>query len=102
MVEPEPHTVPYGGAEATINAMAGVARQASAPKVRVNTIARRGRSSPMSSTVWRETKDSPNSVDGIAALGEPEEIVGTALYLASGDASSYTSGQVVRVDSGTW
>ncbi len=31
--------------------------------------------------------------------GEPEEIVGTALYLAS-DASSYTTGTLIDVDGG--
>ena len=31
--------------------------------------------------------------------GEPEEIVGAALYLAS-DASSYTSGAVIKIDGG--
>ena len=33
------------------------------------------------------------------ALGEPHEIVGTALYLAS-DASSFTTGSVLTVDGG--
>jgi NAD(P)-dependent dehydrogenase (short-subunit alcohol dehydrogenase family) len=32
-------------------------------------------------------------------LGEPEEIVGAALYLAS-DAASYTTGAILRVDGG--
>jgi NAD(P)-dependent dehydrogenase (short-subunit alcohol dehydrogenase family) len=32
-------------------------------------------------------------------LGRPTEIIGAALYLAS-DASSYTSGSVIRVDGG--
>ena len=31
--------------------------------------------------------------------GEPEEIVGAALYFAT-DASSYTSGAILRVDGG--
>jgi NAD(P)-dependent dehydrogenase (short-subunit alcohol dehydrogenase family) len=38
---------------------------------------------------------------GLQRFGEPEEIVGTALYLAS-DASSYTTGAVIRVDGGVW
>ena len=32
-------------------------------------------------------------------LGNPAEIIGAALYLAS-DASSYTSGSIIRVDGG--
>jgi NAD(P)-dependent dehydrogenase (short-subunit alcohol dehydrogenase family) len=32
--------------------------------------------------------------------GEPEEIVGAALYLAS-DASSYTTGSVIKIDGGS-
>ena len=32
--------------------------------------------------------------------GQPEEIVGAALYLAS-DAASFTTGTVIRVDGGT-
>jgi NAD(P)-dependent dehydrogenase (short-subunit alcohol dehydrogenase family) len=31
--------------------------------------------------------------------GDPDEVVGTALYFAS-DASSFTTGQVLRVDGG--
>lgn len=32
--------------------------------------------------------------------GRPAEIVGTALYLASGELSSYTTGSVITVDGG--
>lgn len=97
--KPEPHTVPYGGAKAAINAMTVSLAKAFAPKVRVNCIAP-GPFLTDVSTVWRENEDFKNAL-GLKRFGEPAEIVGTALYLAS-DASSYVTGQVIRVDGGTW
>ncbi|MBV8975908.1 MAG: SDR family oxidoreductase [Alphaproteobacteria bacterium] len=97
--KPEPHTVPYGGAKAAINAMTVALAKAFAPKVRVNCIAP-GPFLTDVSTVWRENKTYEQSL-GLQRFGRPEEIVGTALYLAS-DASSYVTGQVIRVDGGTW
>lgn len=97
--KPEPHTVPYGGAKAAINAMTVSLAKAFAPKVRVNCIAP-GPFLTDVSTVWRENEDFKNAL-GLKRFGEPGEIVGTALYLAS-DASSYVTGQVIRVDGGTW
>lgn len=97
--KPEPHTVPYGGAKAAINAMTVALAKAFAPKVRVNCIAP-GPFLTDVSTVWRENKAYEQSL-GLKRFGKPEEIVGTALYLAS-DASSYVTGQVIRVDGGTW
>jgi NAD(P)-dependent dehydrogenase (short-subunit alcohol dehydrogenase family) len=97
--KPEPHTVPYGGAKAAINAMTVSLAKAFAPKVRVNCIAP-GPFLTDVSTAWRENKTYEASL-GLRRFGKPEEIVGTALYLAS-DASSYVTGQVIRVDGGTW
>jgi len=97
--KPEPHTVPYSGAKAAINAMTVALAKAFAPKVRVNCIAP-GPFLTDVSTVWRENKVYEQSL-GLRRFGKPEEIVGTALYLAS-DASSYVTGQVIRVDGGTW
>jgi NAD(P)-dependent dehydrogenase (short-subunit alcohol dehydrogenase family) len=97
--KPEPHTIPYGGAKAAINAMTVALAKAFAPKVRVNCIAP-GPFLTDVSTVWRENKAYEQSL-GLKRFGNPEEIVGTALYLAS-DASSYVTGQVIRVDGGAW
>jgi NAD(P)-dependent dehydrogenase (short-subunit alcohol dehydrogenase family) len=97
--KPEPHTIPYGGAKAAINTMTVALAKAFAPKVRVNCIAP-GPFLTDVSTVWRENKAYEQSL-GLRRFGEPNEIVGTALYLAS-DASSYVTGQVIRVDGGTW
>jgi NAD(P)-dependent dehydrogenase (short-subunit alcohol dehydrogenase family) len=97
--KPEPHTVPYSGAKAAVNAMTVALAKAFAPKVRVNCIAP-GPFLTDVSTVWRQNKAYEQSL-GLQRFGEPREIVGTALYLA-GDASSYVTGQVIRVDGGTW
>lgn len=97
--KPEPHTIPYGGAKAAINAMTVSLAKAFAPKVRVNCIAP-GPFLTDVSTVWRENKAFEQAL-GLKRFGQPREIVGTALYLAS-DASSYVTGQVIRVDGGTW
>jgi NAD(P)-dependent dehydrogenase (short-subunit alcohol dehydrogenase family) len=96
---PMAHTIPYGGAKAAIGVMTVALAKAFAPKVRVNCIAP-GPFLTDVSTVWRENEAAKNAL-GLKRFGEPEEIVGTALYLAS-DASSYTTGQVIRVDGGSW
>jgi len=96
---PMPHTVPYGGAKAAVNVMTVALAKAFAPKVRVNCIAP-GPFLTDVSTAWRDDEKYARSL-GLKRFGNPEEIVGTALYLAS-DASSYTTGQVIRVDGGTW
>ena len=97
--KPEPNVVPYAGAKAAINAMTVALAKAFGPKVRVNCIAP-GPFLTDVSTAWRDNKVAMNAL-GLKRFGEPEEIVGTALYLAS-DASSYTTGIVIRVDGGSF
>ena len=97
--KPEPHTVPYSGAKAAINAMTVALAKAFGPKVRVNCIAP-GPFLTDVSTAWRDNQQAKNAL-GLKRFGEPNEIVGAALYLAS-DASSYTTGTVIRVDGGSW
>ena len=97
--KPEPNTVPYSGAKAAINAMTVALAKAFAPKVRVNCIAP-GPFLTDVSGAWRDNEGFKQAI-GLRRFGEPDEIVGTALYLAS-DASSYTNGTVIRVDGGAW
>jgi NAD(P)-dependent dehydrogenase (short-subunit alcohol dehydrogenase family) len=97
--KPEPNTVPYSGAKAAINAMTVALAKAFAPKVRVNCIAP-GPFLTDVSGAWRDNQQLRNAL-GLKRFGEPHEIVGTALYLAS-DASSFTTGAVIRVDGGVW
>ena len=96
---PEPHTVPYSGAKAAINAMTVALAKAFGPKVRVNCIAP-GPFLTDVSGAWRDNEAAKKAL-GLKRFGNPNEIVGAALYLAS-DASSYTTGTVIRVDGGSF
>lgn len=98
-IRPMPSIVPYAGAKAGLNAMGEGLALAFGPKVRVNTL--------MSGTMLTDISkawdlDAVNEeVKSIALqrVGNPPEIIGAALYLAS-DASTYTSGATIRVDGG--
>jgi NAD(P)-dependent dehydrogenase (short-subunit alcohol dehydrogenase family) len=97
--KPEPHFAPYAGAKAAVNAMTVALAKAFGPKVRVNCIAP-GPFLTDVSGVWRDNEAMKNAL-GLKRFGDPDEITGTALYLAS-DASSYTTGAIIRVDGGVW
>jgi NAD(P)-dependent dehydrogenase (short-subunit alcohol dehydrogenase family) len=97
--KPEPHFVPYAGSKAAINAMTVGLAKALGPRVRVNCIAP-GPFLTDVSGAWRDNEAMKKQL-GLRRFGEPDEIVGTALYLAS-DASSYTTGAIIRVDGGVW
>ncbi len=92
-----PHELPYACAKAGLNALTVGLAEAFAPTVRVNAILP-GAFRTDVTKAWP-----PDMLDGrfvpLGRLGEPEEIVGLALYLASG-ASSYTTGAIMRVDGG--
>jgi NAD(P)-dependent dehydrogenase (short-subunit alcohol dehydrogenase family) len=99
-VRPTPNIIPYGAAKAGLNNMTVGFAKAYGPTVRVNCI----QSGPVLSDIadaW--------DMDAVGARikatfamqrpGEPDEIVGAALYFAS-DASSWTTGAILRVDGG--
>ena len=97
---PSPVELIYGAAKAGVNNLTyGLARTLG-PKVRVNCIVP-GPFLTDISKAW-DLEAFEKSVPSAYALGrggEPGEIVGAALYLAS-DASSYTTGTLINVDGG--
>jgi NAD(P)-dependent dehydrogenase (short-subunit alcohol dehydrogenase family) len=95
---PSPNEAPYGAAKAGVNNLTRSLAAAYGPKVRVNCIV----PGPFLTDIakaWDLDAFAKHSAPRIAMgrAGEPHEIVGAALYLASG-ASSYTTGALLNVD----
>ncbi|MEM7093798.1 MAG: glucose 1-dehydrogenase [Actinomycetota bacterium] len=91
--------VAYGAAKAGINAMTRAFGEAYAPKVRVNTIMPGPFATDIANAWTDEAKASIEERAQLSRIGRPDEIVGAAMYLAS-DASSYTTGAVIKIDGG--
>jgi len=100
-LNPSPNSEPYGAAKAGLNAITRSFAFAYGPSVRVNCIVA-GPFLTDISKAWDmqvfETQQAPRLA--LKRGGEPNEIVGAALYLAS-PAASFTSGTWLRVDGGT-
>jgi NAD(P)-dependent dehydrogenase (short-subunit alcohol dehydrogenase family) len=100
-IRPTPQTAPYAAAKAGLNALTVAFAHEYGPTVRVNCIM----AGPFHTDVskgWSRsewfTKHARESF-ALGRAGDPEEVVGAALYFAS-DASSFTSGAILRVDGG--
>ena len=93
---------PYGAAKAGINSLTLSLARAYAPKVRVNCI-QAGPFLTDISKAWDMESFERNAKTGIALQrgGQPEEVVGAALYLVS-EAGSFTTGAILRVDGGSF
>jgi len=89
--------LPYAAAKAGLNAFTVGLAEALAPKVRVNCILPGAFATDITEP-WTDEMKSGKMVP-LKRLGAPDEIIGTALYLAS-EASSYTTGALIRVDGG--
>ena len=98
-VRPTRDIVPYAAAKAGVNAMTIGLAHAFGPSVRVNAIM----PGPFLTTIaqaWDMDLFAERARTFPARrVGEADEIVGAALYLAS-DASSYTTGTILTVDGG--
>ncbi|MBD3649094.1 MAG: SDR family oxidoreductase, partial [Pseudomonadales bacterium] len=99
-VTPSPHAEPYGAAKAGLNAITRSFATALGPKVRVNAIMAGPFLTDISKAWDMEAfKQRAETAIPMKRGGEPEEIVGAALYLAS-DSASFTTGAVLPVDGG--
>lgn len=99
-VSPSPHAEPYGAAKAGLNAITRSFAYALGPKVRVNSIMA-GPFLTDISKAWDMDAFRQRAETSIPMErgGEPEEIVGAALYLAS-DSAGFTTGAILPVDGG--
>jgi NAD(P)-dependent dehydrogenase (short-subunit alcohol dehydrogenase family) len=97
---PTPDVIPYAAAKAGLEAMTIAFSRAFGPTVRVNAI-QAGPFYTDISKAWdlEAFRRQARATLALQRGGEPSEIVGAALYLASA-ASSFTTGAVLRVDGG--
>lgn len=99
-IRPTQWIIPYAAAKAGVNSMTEGFARTFGPKVRVNCIM----PGPFMTDVTKEWDIPAFEAEAkrryaLGRGGKPDEIVGAALYFAS-DASSFTTGAVLRVDGG--
>ena len=99
-VQPSAVEVPYGMAKAGLNNLTIALAHMLGPKIRVNCIMP-GPFLTDISKAWdlEDFAETARQRIPLGRGGQPDEIVGTALYLAS-SASSYTTGSIIKVDGG--
>ena len=97
---PSPQELVYGAAKAGVNNLTYGLARTFGPEVRVNCIVP-GPFLTDISKAWDldEFAERAKQAFALGRGGEPDEIVGAALYLAS-DASSYTTGTLIEIDGG--
>ena len=96
---PSPGEIPYGAAKAGLHNLTKSFARAFAPKVRVNCIMPGPFMTDISKAWSPEMVQALNRMVPLGRGGEPDEIVGSALFLAS-DASRYVTGAVLKIDGG--
>ena len=96
---PSPFEIPYGAAKAGVHSLTKSLARTFAPKVRVNCIMPGAFMTDISKAWPAEMVDALERTTLLRRGGEPSEVVGAALYLAS-DASSYTTGSILKIDGG--
>ena len=98
---PNTFDLPYAMAKAGLNALTLGLAGAYNPKVRVNTVM----PGPFQTDVTKHwapgTVERVNETNPMRRIGQPEDMVGVCVFLAS-DASSYVNGAQILVDGGSF
>jgi NAD(P)-dependent dehydrogenase (short-subunit alcohol dehydrogenase family) len=98
-VAPSASELPYAAAKAGLNNLTQGLAHTLGPKVRCNCIMP-GPFLTDIATAWSdEVKSAMVALVPLGRAGQPQEIIGAALYLAS-DASRFTNGAIIKVDGG--
>lgn len=98
-IAPGAAEIPYGAAKAGLNNLTQSMAHTYAPKVRCNCIMPGPFLTDISNAWDENVKHAISAAVPMGRAGQPEEIIGIALYLAS-DASTYTNGALIKVDGG--
>jgi NAD(P)-dependent dehydrogenase (short-subunit alcohol dehydrogenase family) len=98
-IRPDPYSLPYCAAKAGVEVLTGGLAKVFAPTVRVNCIMPGAFMTGMASGWPEELADQFLTDAPLRRIGDPDEITGAAIYLAS-DQSSFTTGAILRVDGG--
>jgi NAD(P)-dependent dehydrogenase (short-subunit alcohol dehydrogenase family) len=98
-LRPNKDTIPYCAAKAGLNMLTAGFADAFGPKVRVNTIMAGPFYTDISRGWDHDAFDEQRKTFPLRRGGQPDELVGAALYFAS-DASSFTTGATLVVDGG--
>ncbi len=99
-IRPGANVIPYAAAKAALNAMTEAFAHAYGPKVRVNCIMPGPFLTDISKAWNMEAFRQQAQHFDLRRGGAPDEIVGAALYFAT-DASSFTTGAILRIDGGS-
>jgi NAD(P)-dependent dehydrogenase (short-subunit alcohol dehydrogenase family) len=98
-VQPGANELPYAAAKSALNTLTIGFARAYAPHVRVNCIMPGMFLTDIAEAWTPGAVESAGSIVPLGRIGGAREVVGAALYFAS-DASSYTTGSILKIDGG--
>ena len=98
-LRPNANDLPYAMAKAALNALTLGLAGAWAPKVRANVVLPGAFDTDITAAWGEDMKAQAGAINPMGRIGQPDDLVGLCLFLAS-DASSYINGAQVLADGG--